>query len=252
MGNTANYVFPYPDKTSPKTAPADMKTLADAIDAHLLQRLRGPGPSISSPLYKKILEQAGVKTPALLAETIPWELALLSCNAKGTPAGTQATNQRLALQAVYLEKGQIIDGMQKYCLSAYTSFVHMTLSLWTYNGTTFTCVATTSDLNTGTGFRGITTGFGYTVPASGVYYVGFLFNGTAGTGTDLQFVDGGGLMIAGGDFTGGKNNIGMLNAWPRVAAVGGITNTTVGQTVLQSATGPVSNQPWVAVLGQMV
>jgi hypothetical protein len=36
MGNTATYAFPYPDKTSPKTAPADIKALADSVDAKVL------------------------------------------------------------------------------------------------------------------------------------------------------------------------------------------------------------------------
>jgi hypothetical protein len=40
MGNTSNYNFPYPDKTSPKTAPADVKALADAIDAKLFGDVR--------------------------------------------------------------------------------------------------------------------------------------------------------------------------------------------------------------------
>jgi len=38
MGNTATYAFPYPDKTNPRTAPADLKALADAIDAELANR----------------------------------------------------------------------------------------------------------------------------------------------------------------------------------------------------------------------
>lgn len=256
MGSTtSNYAFRYPTKDDTRFSYADIKNLADDVDAHLLARARGQG-SIASPIHKLLSQQQNVKTGTLLAETIPWELALVSANARNSAAaGTQATSQRLTLMAIYLEKGQIVTGFQKYCTSAYNSFVHMTLSLWSYDGTTFTCLTTTSDLNTGTGFRGLL-GMGannYTVPITGIYYVGFMFNGTAGSGTDLMFTDAGGITATAGDFTGGKVNMGFSNTnWARVVGIPGVTNTAISDTRLFSAGAPVTNYPWVAVIGTIL
>lgn len=143
MGNTSNYNFPYPDKTSPKTSPADMKALADAIDARIAVNARILGDDWA--LYVALREAHRVAFPSTVTN---WQVSQpFSPLIGGGAAGAMVmTNSRVVLVPQIIPAGEAIDGVSfvQVTPGVYTSTGYNGVGAYTFDGTTFTRIGSST------------------------------------------------------------------------------------------------------------